>query len=315
MDQGTKRRRHRDAEEGPTDTKVAVGATQAADGSMEGQMEFLLGKIEDFRKAFWDSWVPRKMAWTGLRMMIWPSFAFPLAACTFSLDEVEELTKELRKLTVVKLGIARSFPHVYLHVPLCLQGLNFPHAEIEQGVEHIGKMLTHGDTSLLTSQWLMLNLEQAQLEVGIRVPLLEPSYEQYGFLCTNCWIKVLWWFISTYEIWLMDRKFQPPSLQCKGDEFIMERLVMLERFNEAALLCINWCRIKLQVLTMADIIAGNGIHLQRDAHVYTYLVGLPRSRYNWAREELGHGNWILWGHALKAVMSKNGALPFFNSLG
>jgi len=45
---------------GPTDTKVAVGATQVVDGSMDGQMEFLLGKIEDFGKAFWDSWVPRK---------------------------------------------------------------------------------------------------------------------------------------------------------------------------------------------------------------------------------------------------------------
>jgi len=59
---------------GPTDTKVAVGATQAADGSIEGQMDFLLGKIEDFGKAFWDSWVPRNMAWTvGCCIGIWSS--------------------------------------------------------------------------------------------------------------------------------------------------------------------------------------------------------------------------------------------------
>jgi len=51
---------------GPTDMEVAVGAMQAADGSMDSQMEFLLRKIEDFGKAFWDSWVPRKMAWMGL---------------------------------------------------------------------------------------------------------------------------------------------------------------------------------------------------------------------------------------------------------
>jgi len=177
----------------------------------------------------------------GLQTMIWPSFAFPLAACTFSPDKVEEITKELCKLMVSKLGIAKSFPHVYLHAPLCLQGLNFPHAEIKQGVQHIGKMLTHGDTGSLTSQWLMLVLEQAQLEVGIRVPLLESSYEQYGFLCTDCWIKVLWWFVSTYDIWLMDRNFHHPPLQCEGVEFFMERLVMFKRFNKAALLCINQC--------------------------------------------------------------------------
>jgi len=66
---------------------------------------------------------------------------------------------------------------------------------------------------------------------------------------------------------------------------------------------------------MADIIAGNGVHLQRDAHAYTCPVGLPRSRYDWAKEEPVHGDWILWIHAVKAVMSENGSLPFFDSLG
>jgi len=105
---------------GTGDTKVAVGATQAADGSMDGQMEFMLEKIKEFGKVFKESWVPQKLAWMGLRTMIWPSFAFPLAACTFSLEEAEELTKELCKLTISKLGIVRSFPHVFLHAPLCI---------------------------------------------------------------------------------------------------------------------------------------------------------------------------------------------------
>jgi len=102
-------------------------------------MKFMLQKIEDFGKAFGDSWVPRKMAWTGLRKMIWPSMAFPLAACMFSPDECEELTKELLKLMISKLGIAQSFPHTYLHAPLCLQGLNFPHIEIEKEYSILGR--------------------------------------------------------------------------------------------------------------------------------------------------------------------------------
>jgi len=57
--------------------------------------------------------------------------------------------------------------------------------EIEEGIQHISKMLTYGDTGLPTLQWLMLNLEQAQLEVGIGIPLLEFPYKQYGFLCMD----------------------------------------------------------------------------------------------------------------------------------
>jgi len=118
---------------------------------MDGQMEFMLQKIKDFGKAFRDSWVPWKMEWMGFCTMIWPSVTFLLADCTFSPEECKELTKELWKLMVSKLGIARYFPHAYIHAPLCLQGLNFPHAEIKEGIQHIGKMLTHGDTGLPTS--------------------------------------------------------------------------------------------------------------------------------------------------------------------
>jgi len=126
---------------------------------------------------------------------------------------------------------------------------------------------------------------------------------------------VLWSFISTYNIILMDRKYKLPLLQCEGDEFIMECLVMSGRFDDATLFQINWCRLKQQVLRMVNIIAGEGVHLQRNMHVYTHTVGVPTSQYNWAKEELRSGNWILWQHALKAVTLGDGTLPFFDSLG
>jgi len=150
-------------------------------------------------------------------------------------------------------------------------------------------MLTHGDTGLPTSQWLMLTLEQAQLEVGIGGPLLEAPYEQYEFLCTDSWIKALWRFVSTYNITLEDRTLKLPPLQWEGNEFLMECLVLSNRFNEAALIRINWCQIKKQVLTMADVISGDGVHLQRDAHAYIPRVGLEPSKY------VGQGrNWHPW---------------------
>jgi len=48
---------------GTGDTKVAVGAMQAVDGSMDGQMEFMLEKIKEFGKAFKESWVCKR--WHG----------------------------------------------------------------------------------------------------------------------------------------------------------------------------------------------------------------------------------------------------------
>jgi len=85
-------------------------------------------------------------------------------------------------------------------------------------------------------------------------------------LCTDSWIKILWQFISTYDITLGDRTFKLPPLQWEGGEFLMEQLVLSNRFDEAALIRINWYQIKKQILTMADVIAGDGVHLQRDVH-------------------------------------------------
>jgi len=66
------------------------------------------------------------------------------------------------------------------------------------------------------------------------------------------------------------RNFELPLLRWEGDGFFMEHLVLSDRFNKAALIWISWCRIKKQVLTMADVIVGDGVNLQRDAHAYAH---------------------------------------------
>jgi len=90
---------------------------------------------------------------------------------------------------------------------------------------------------------------------------------------------------------------------------------MMERFDEAALIRINRCQIRKEVLTMADIIAGNGVHLQRDAHVYIPPVGGTMSHYDWVKEEPVSSDWTLWMHATLAVTSENRMLPFLTASG
>ena len=65
---------------------------------------------------------------------------------------------------------------------------------------------------------------------------------------------------------------------------------------------------------MADIICGDGVHLQHDAH--TFVPSLqPPSVYDWANEQPSQSNWSLWRAALKILTSQNLSLPFFDSLG
>jgi hypothetical protein len=110
-------------------------------------------------------------------------------------------------------------------------------------------------------------LEQAQLEVGIGTPILEADYEQYGFLLTFCWIKVLWKRLWEYDIVLHqpEAKKVLPKLQREGDFFIMERIVQSQGFTEEAMIRMNRCQLAFHALTIADILSGDGTKLTQEA--------------------------------------------------
>ena len=124
-------------------------------------------------------------------------------------------------------------------------------------------------------------MEQAQLKVSIGTPLLQAPFDQYGMLCTQCWVKGLWQFASEHRILLENPTYCTPPLQCEGDEYIMECLVLMDYYGNADLIRINRCLICKQVLTMSDIICGDGVYLRRDAHTFIPMLQ-PPSKYDWA---------------------------------
>ena len=292
----------------PSKLVKAVGITQSADGCMASQLEEMLSKIEDFGTTFCDGWVPRRYAWLGLRSTIWPSLSYPLAACSFSKAEADHLTSALYKLILPTLGASKSLPNVYHFALLSLQGLEAPNFYVEQGICKVSKLLTHGDSGNLTSELI------AQLEVSIGTPLLQVPFDQYGMLCTQCWVKGLWQFASEHHILLENPTYCTPPLQHKGNEYIMEHLVLMDYYGNADLIRINRCRIRKQVLTMSNIICSDGVYLCRDAHTFIPMLQ-PPSKYDWANKRPSHSDWNLWQAALKILTSQNLSLPFFDRLG
>ena len=298
----------------PSKPVKAVSITQLADGCMASQLEEMLSKIEDFGTTFHDGWVPSRYAWLGLQSTIWSLLSYPLAACSFSKAEADRLMSALYKLILLTLGASKSLPNVYCFAPLSLQGLEAPNFYVEQGIHKVSKLLTHGDSSNLTSDLITVSMEHAQLEVGIGTPLLQAPFDQYGMLCTQCWVKGLWQFASEHHILLENPTYHTPLLQCKGNEYIMECLVLMDYYGNADLICINRCQIRKQVLTMSDIICGIGVYLHHDAHTFIPMLQHP-SKYDWANEwQPSHSDWNLWRAALKILTSQNLLLPFFDRL-
>ena len=100
------------------------------------------------------------------------------------------------------MGANRNYPLAYRHGPASLQGLEFPLIYIEQCIGHLRQVLTHGAIDTTTGILLRTSLEQAQLEVGIGTPILEASFDDYGFLLTDTWWKSVWAFVWKHDITL-----------------------------------------------------------------------------------------------------------------
>jgi hypothetical protein len=152
---------------------------QAANGDMTAQFEAISNKITDMGTSIPDNWVPRCMAWQGIHTMMWPGLSYPLLACTFTEAESDRLTTDLYKLVLPTMGLVQSFPRVYRHILKHLQGRELPDFHTTGQAEKIAWLLQHGDTPSITGQLQGVSLEQAQLEIGIQIPLLEAPFNTY----------------------------------------------------------------------------------------------------------------------------------------
>ncbi len=203
-----------------------------ADGSMDEQVQALKEAADDIRTCINKGYLPRTLVWQSLHTQVWPSIHFPLAATTILVEESEMITKLLYSVLLPSSGTNCHFPLVYQHAPFMFFGLNLPRVMDTQFIKQVKRVLVHGALPTHTGRYFNISLEQAQLEVGIGSPLLEASYDDYGFLLTPCWVKLLWEFLWMHNVMLCNLDQILPKLQRQGDFFIMEYIVASQGFSE-----------------------------------------------------------------------------------
>ena len=90
-------------------------------------------------------------------------------------------------------------PQLQPESPMCtwrISWIEIPCLYTTQVIEHIDCLLHHGGTETFTGQLLDGTLETAKVELGISGQLLTNSFDLYGHLLTDSWIKGVW-----HEVW------------------------------------------------------------------------------------------------------------------
>ena len=192
--------------------------------------------------------------------------------------------------------------------------MELPHAIDHQGIAQIHKLLTHGSIDTSSGSLITVSLEQTQLEVGLGHPIFDLDFPLYGFLTTDCWIKSLWSFVPAHHISLCNADQVLPHHQREGNAFIMELLVVSNRFSQTELIRINQYRLALRAMTLVDITTGDSSNLTREA-IQFLVHDRPLSKWDWPNEHPGHSDITLWHIALHSISSETYSLPLLDRLG
>jgi hypothetical protein len=201
---------------GPSNATTVVGVAQVVDGNMMMQVQKLKEDANDVGNRIKKGYLPCRLIWQTLRTMVWPSISYPLSSTTITEEESYEITKFFQILPSGRAN--QNFPTPYRHAPYAFFGLSLPRAINTEFLGQIKSMLTHGAIPTHTGRFLNISLEQAQLKVWIWIPILEADYEQYFFLLTFCWIKVLWKRLWEYDIVLCQPEAKRFYQNCSAKE-------------------------------------------------------------------------------------------------
>jgi len=121
-----------------------VGVHQALDGNIKTQLQVLKDQAKEWGAKIQEGCLPWRLAHQGVHSMIWASLKYPLPATTFTYKQGSQLSSILFTTVLPKLGAFHSYPKVYRYAPTKLQGLALPHAKIDQEIDHLWKVITHG---------------------------------------------------------------------------------------------------------------------------------------------------------------------------
>jgi ribonuclease HI len=204
------------------------------------------------------------------------------------------------------MGYNCNSPKEVIYGPRELFGLGNHDYYIEQGIKQLTALAGHVRQDSETSRMMRIELHWCQVQAGTEQHLLGNPTDLIDYIET-CWIMSIRDFLRTYNLSVDFTVKTLPTVQCSGDEFIMDGIQLRSGCTATELQQINACRMFLQVSRVSDISSANGRFLRRDVlmgKATTYFQSVTR----WPRQGRPPREWwSLWCKGLKRAFSKNGS--------
>jgi hypothetical protein len=281
-----------------------LGHYKSPVGNQTEQFKQLKKKSDEITAFLWTCPLSRLEAWTYYFACYLPSVGYPLACSSLTKTHLETIQMKAMSIIVARCGFNRHTKKEILYGPFELGGANFRSLYVQQGVGQVTTFLKHWRQHSTAGNLLRIAVAWFQIQVGVSYSILENVKSDLTHL-ESVWIGSLRNFMADTGLSFHLDEPAIPKLQRQYDVYLMDGILGANRYTASEIRRLNYCRLYLKAITLADISDVRGQRLDNSK-----LEGAPS-----LISSVTHGNsiyqekpsetaWTLWRRACRALWSK-----------
>ena len=185
-----------------------------------------------------------------------PALRYKVVSLNLDYPTCKKLMQPLIPILLNAHGIQRNVSRNMMFQPCSRLGLGYQHLYHMINVEKIKLVLLHMRMGGTTADLMKIALSYMELECGNGRNIFMLSHSKYAKYTTLVWFSGIWRFLEECRTTLTIVGSKVYKFPRENDEFIMKLVEDSDLSDETKIIC-NHIRIKLNILTLSDIVVLN----------------------------------------------------------
>jgi hypothetical protein len=234
-----------------------LGALTSPDGDSASAILQMQEKAQQWVDAVRNGHLHQWNVWFLLGVQFWPWLGFSICNSTAMYDKLEHALQRQYFQILPLGGVIRMVPLDCQMVDAGFYCPGLPHPGVEALTAMTNKLLMHFGCRTALENLLRTSYSLLLLKLGVSFQPLQSLYQQFSFLATHTWMKMLWEKLDKFNITVQTAE-SPQKFLGRGDKFLM--LIFMERgHGMEALIRLNRVRVHLQLIFHSDILSASGL--------------------------------------------------------
>jgi hypothetical protein len=244
----------------PYVARKTLGCYKSPSNHFKSSLQHIASVAKEKSEAVLNNFITADSAFRYYYSVFLPSVTYSFPTNTIPERHLRKVQNESIRPILNRMGYAKSTPHDIIYGPKSLGGIGLRSFYDEQGSSQMELVLKHCRSSTMVSTQLHIALAWCQRMSGISKPILEFPSINLPHLETSFFPSLRDYLSSTDSALILETTHIVP-LQRIGDFHLMDSVLECNQFTPRKIRLINYCRLFLQVHTIADLATAAGTHV------------------------------------------------------